>query len=331
MPRDSSGTFTPAAAVNPVTSGTAITDEWANTTVNDIASGLTDSLDRQGRGGMIGTFKVTDGTVSAPGLSFTNETSSGVYRPSAGSVRLAVLGAEVVKAEASGVTVTGALTTTGNTILGDASTDTLNVGNGGIVKDASGKVGIGGTPLYKFDVTTTGENLIASLRTGSGYSTLLELAGAGNGVTTNSLSVSQASDNVAAVVNRANAALYFGTNSTERMRIDASGNVGIGGTPTTKFEMFGTLGNVQMPSAGSSINFTRADANYIDAGTASGFLIFRTSGANERMRIAANGAVTIGGSLTVGSNVVGSNSVGQRTLSTNQPSGGASGDIWYVY
>ena len=40
-------------------------------------------------------------------------------------------------------TVQGALTTTGNTLLGDASTDTLNVGNGGLVKDASGNVGIG--------------------------------------------------------------------------------------------------------------------------------------------------------------------------------------------
>jgi hypothetical protein len=37
------------------------------------------------------------------------------------------------------------LTTTGNTILGNASTDTLNVGNGGLIKDASGNVGIGGT------------------------------------------------------------------------------------------------------------------------------------------------------------------------------------------
>jgi hypothetical protein len=43
-------------------------------------------------------------------------------------------------------TVQGNLTTTGNTILGDASTDTLNVGNGGLVKDASGNVGIGVTP-----------------------------------------------------------------------------------------------------------------------------------------------------------------------------------------
>jgi hypothetical protein len=49
------------------------------------------------------------------------------------------------------LTVTGTLTavdvtTTGNTILGNASTDTLNVGNGDLVKDASGNVGIGVTP-----------------------------------------------------------------------------------------------------------------------------------------------------------------------------------------
>lgn len=44
---------------------------------------------------------------------------------------------------------TGAFTTlsaTGNVTLGDASTDTLNVGNGGIIKDASGNVGFGATP-----------------------------------------------------------------------------------------------------------------------------------------------------------------------------------------
>ena len=43
-------------------------------------------------------------------------------------------------------TITGTLTTTGNTILGDASTDTLNVGNGDLVKDASGNLGLGVTP-----------------------------------------------------------------------------------------------------------------------------------------------------------------------------------------
>lgn len=38
------------------------------------------------------------------------------------------------------------LAASGNVTLGDASADTLNVGNGGIIKDASGNVGLGVTP-----------------------------------------------------------------------------------------------------------------------------------------------------------------------------------------
>lgn len=54
------------------------------------------------------------------------------------------------------------LTTSGNTILGDASTDTLNVGNGGLVKDASGNVGIGtASPAYKLDVAQTSGDAVA--------------------------------------------------------------------------------------------------------------------------------------------------------------------------
>ena len=56
----------------------------------------------------------------------------------------------------TGATNLSALTTTGNTILGDASTDTLNVGNGGLVKDASGNVGIGtASPASKLHVSNS--------------------------------------------------------------------------------------------------------------------------------------------------------------------------------
>ena len=67
----------------------------------------------------------------------------------------------VVAVTSTGVAVTGTLTTTGNTILGDASTDTLNVGNGGLVKDASGNVGIGtSSPTAKLTIEKTGGNQI---------------------------------------------------------------------------------------------------------------------------------------------------------------------------
>jgi hypothetical protein len=52
----------------------------------------------------------------------------------------------IVAVTSTGAAVTGTLSSTGNTTLGDASTDTLNVGNGDLVKDASGNVGVGVTP-----------------------------------------------------------------------------------------------------------------------------------------------------------------------------------------
>jgi hypothetical protein len=52
---------------------------------------------------------------------------------------------------------TGALNTTGNTVLGDASSDTLNVGAGGLVKDSSGNVGIdNASPSTRLDIVQSG-------------------------------------------------------------------------------------------------------------------------------------------------------------------------------
>ena len=60
------------------------------------------------------------------------------------------------------------LTTTGNTILGDATTDTLTVGVTGIVKDASGNVGIGtASPGYKLQVN--GQTMSKGSVVGSEY------------------------------------------------------------------------------------------------------------------------------------------------------------------
>jgi hypothetical protein len=54
----------------------------------------------------------------------------------------------------SNPTLYGNVSVTGNTILGDATTDTLNVGAGGLVKDANGYVGIGtSSPSSLLDLT----------------------------------------------------------------------------------------------------------------------------------------------------------------------------------
>ena len=104
MSRNSAGTYTLPAG-NPVVSGTIITSTWANDTMNDLATALTDSLSRSGKGGMSAAFKAIDGSVSAPGISFNSEAGSGLYRATTGDVRLAVLGADIIQATASTVVI----------------------------------------------------------------------------------------------------------------------------------------------------------------------------------------------------------------------------------
>ena len=65
MARDGNGTYSlPLADVQ---SGTVIASAWANTTMDDIAVALTDSLDRRGRGGMLASLRFTDGSYDDPG------------------------------------------------------------------------------------------------------------------------------------------------------------------------------------------------------------------------------------------------------------------------
>ena len=139
---------------------------------------------------------------------------------------------------ATGTTNLGALTTTGNTILGDASTDTLNVGNGGLVKDASGNVGIGtSSPSKKLEVYATAnslqiESVVRNDQAGSGVAAI--------GFNVSSSAAAEATSTKAGIgLVRMNAygvgSLCFYNNGTgsagdfttadERMRIDSSGNL----------------------------------------------------------------------------------------------------------
>lgn len=107
------------------------------------------------------------------------------------------------------------LTTTGNTVLGNASTDTLNVGNGGIVKDDSGNVGIGtASPVNKVDVVDTLDAPlvvgVTNISTGSSAKARLHLeTAAGAWFVEN---------------RRTGGDLAFGVGSTTFLRLDTSGN-----------------------------------------------------------------------------------------------------------
>ena len=117
MSRNSTGTYTLPSG-NPVVTGTLIESSWANNTLSDLATAMTDSLSRSGQGGMTFALRGVDGTNTVPAYSFTSETSSGFYRAGAGDVRLAILGVDKATFTATTFTYAGALSLTGNASVG---------------------------------------------------------------------------------------------------------------------------------------------------------------------------------------------------------------------
>jgi hypothetical protein len=115
MPRNASGVYTLPAG-NPVEPGTTIDSAWANDTLEDLANEITNSLSRTGAGGMLAPFRIADGTITGPGLSFLNETNTGLYRSGAGSAWMSVLGVNVAQFSTVGLTIPfgKALTAQGN-------------------------------------------------------------------------------------------------------------------------------------------------------------------------------------------------------------------------
>ena len=212
-------------------------------------------------------------------------------------------------------TVQGALTTTGNTILGDATTDTLNVGNGGLVKDASGNVGIGTAA----GTTTVSNGLAINNATASNFPGL-EIQTAG--VTRMFFNANNAAAYLSTV---GTIPMVFYGNSTERMRIDSSGNllfnsgygsaataygcrawVNFNGSTATPSTIRGS-GNVSSITKGGTgdytVNFATAlvDANYSWAGsTAEYYLRENTSTTRTAsiLRIQNFYQTSLGGAIT---------------------------------
>ena len=211
-------------------------------------------------------------------------------------------------------TVQGALTTTGNTILGDASTDTLNVGNGGLVKDASGNVGIGTTvnnvydqvasarPLVvqKSDTNTTLNGSLANITIVNSDTTTNNTAqlnfAAITGASTNQYSSASISTIFGARTNTVypSGILTFSTSAAtqapaERMRIDSSGNVGIGLTPSAWTDSIGviqgTAGTYAISANGTNNNQFDLLSNAYRNGGTNTYLYFGNSTATRYQQV----------------------------------------------
>lgn len=154
--RNVSGTYSLPAG-NPVVSGTPITTTWANNTLNDISTELTNSLDRTGKGGMLAAVRTVDGTVTAPAYSFTNETGTGLYRIGASDLGLSLAGVKALEFTATTTTVSSALTVTGALTVSGAASVTGAV----TVSSAIGNLVAVTTPSVGADLTSGAGSLAA--------------------------------------------------------------------------------------------------------------------------------------------------------------------------
>ncbi len=103
MSRNGSGTY---SIPNSFTSGTTITASGHNENNTDIATEITNSVAADGQTSMTGPLKASNGTVSAPSVTFASDTDTGIYRSAANTLAMTAGGALVATVSATGVDAT---------------------------------------------------------------------------------------------------------------------------------------------------------------------------------------------------------------------------------
>lgn len=187
--RNGTGTYTLPNG-NPVLSGTVITSSWANNTLGDIATELTDSLSRSGKGAMTAPLRLPNGTQASPAWQFDSDTDTGCWRNSAGVLRCGANNTYALEITDSLVTVPLGLTVTETTTNASGVNGTGNgtgygvrgfggTSGGGIYGEAGADGGVG--------VTATGSHTYPGVVANGGVNSgnggeLTSGGGNGNGV-----------------------------------------------------------------------------------------------------------------------------------------------------
>ena len=287
--------------------GTITTEAFSNQAINNVAIGSTTAS----------TGRFTD--LTDTGLTATRITYAGTGGNLVDSANLTFNGTTLT---AAALTVSGATALNGGTTLGDASGDALTI-NSSAVSIPNGLNFDSNT--FVIDATNNNVGIGTSsptdglLHLNGGTSTNIKFTNATTGTTASDgfyVGLGTSIDRDAYIYQREASNIIFATSNTERMRIDSSGNVGLGtNSPTTRLNVQGIAGQaaaiISVPSTGATVRsnntfriqseasgrdvhmqFSDNVANSTEIGMISGNQYFCT-GATERMRIASDGTVLI--------------------------------------
>jgi hypothetical protein len=279
--RNSSGTYSLPSG-NPVVSGTAISSTVHNNTMSDVASELTNSLDRNGRGAMLAPLQLASGTVSAPGLTFSGDADTGFYRIGANDVALSAGGTKAQEWQSTGATfplvatTQAGITATQSTMNGSAVTATGNGTGSGVTATGGSNAGDGvrgtggagsGLGVHGVGGSTNGTG-VQGEASGSGNGVFGSTTGSGNGVRAQSAG--------------AGAALYA-TNSGGGNAIEVS-------TGNAKFSAGNPSSSTAFTNTLTQTNFAKVWATVTSSGSAT---LTISDGFNVTSASASTSVVTI--------------------------------------
>ena len=257
-----------------------------------------------------------DGTAATPAIRGT-DANTGIFFPAADTIAFSEGGAEAARIDSSGnVGIGTSSPTTRLTVVGTTTINTATDATAGlVVKTFSAAGGI--QPIANFQRSD------AAVSTQIGY----------NGTTGDCFFGTTSNHN-----------LYFISNNTERVRIDTSGNVGVGTTsPSSRLHVAATastIGQSRIEGSGVGALFsgmTAGSIGFLHSNT--GTLAFGTSTSDnnlvERARIDSSGNLTQTGVTTASGALMSSLSSGSSNTTVNSSTYnitmGSSSKVFWVY